>query len=310
MQARRWREHQRRAEAPTPTPANGALARPHYVCGALHGALSSFFHLLARAFALPVIWAGHLALQLYFCCLHNLPGYKAECAAAAAKLAVKEDEVAAVSATAQSAQSALKAAQKALRAHMVEHQALQQEVNSNAQQFRQMLGDQQQQHLAAMHATKEAAAALVSAAEEQSAEASAAADAACRHQASLLAEGAEYMQQLKDCQHQVLALQQAFMSLQETHSQLVRSEQEAKEKAVRLQEGMQSMMADRLNQLQQARLAIHRAEVNANEATLAAKKADLAAKETGAEQARMLDQLHTVYNAEVTNHNMWAALIQ
>ena len=306
LQARRWRKHERRADSQASIPAYVAPKTTFdHGCGTLFKAASSLVRVLAAACLFPVVWAGQLAARVYFVCLHKLPGYKSERLAAAVELAARDAEIAAVCAFAQSAQSALSAAQKSLHAETSKRQALQQELDTSAQQFKQLLRDQQQQHQAAMHATKEAAAAVVSAAEEQSAMAAAAAAAARSSQASLLAEGTIHLQQLKDCQQQVLAMQQAYRTLQEAHCQLVRSEQAAKQKADEAEEEVQHVMQERLQDLHAAQEQVDKAKATAKDAEVAAQKADLAAQQT---EARMVEQLLPVYNAEVTTHCLWHAL--
>ena len=114
-------------------------------------------NLLAWVCMLPMLWVGRLASQFFLCCLHNMPAYRAERLAAAshlaakdAELAAKEAELAALRTTGKSAQSALDAAHNALITKSATLQALQQKLGSNADQFRQRLRAQEQQHRAAM----------------------------------------------------------------------------------------------------------------------------------------------------------------
>ena len=240
----------------------------------------------------------------YLKCLHNLPGYRAELLSATAQHDAEKAELQ------QDLLHQLEMHEKQLAALHSKHQ---QELDSDTDQLRQMLREQEQRHQAAMHACREAADALVSKAERQSSSATAAANAACRSQqdamasmqkerkqldsdllalqqekAALLAEGTSNMQRLIRRERDVIALREAYTTLQQVKEE---AQQQADQQMKNLQYLVQRVMEDQ-----------QQAEADAEDAPALRTEANKLRSDI-AKLQQEITELYPTHVAEVTSHS-------
>lgn len=323
VQARRWRQHERRAQLNATTPAQTAPS-----IGSSCSALLQLAHVMAVACILPFIWIGHLACsvasisilpfvwarqlakRVWLCCLHNLPFYMAELSAAEARHAGEKVLM----------QQDLVHRTAELNKLKDTHQALQHHMCSNEQQLKQQLRDQAEQHRSALSQHMAATEAAVTDANQKTDIANAAANsanaAAAAAEAALnslqldcenLPSSADFEQLQRDSLQQLWQWQQAYQNLQAAYVTLqnaaghrLTAQQEAQSHVAVLQE----QLSDLHYHYQACQHDLQQAEQNLQHAKHNLQQADCTAARLNQEVAELLERLQPVHIAEVISHCM------